>query len=122
MRKTKSNPPKTLLTICVGFLALHLIFKWNWAIWLSFFVGLIGVFSDSLSKKFESWWMKLAGLLGLLIPNLLLSIIFFLVLTPLAFLSRIFGKLDPLLLKNRLDSTFAERKKDFEKSDFEKTW
>lgn len=122
MRQQKSNPAKTVLTISMGFLALHLIFSWNWAITVSLLIGIIGIFSEFLSKKMEYWWMKLAGVLALIVPNVLLTGIFFLILFPLAMLSRLFGKTDPLILKNRQESTFTDPEKEFEKERFEQVW
>lgn len=66
--------------------------------------------------------MKLAGFLSLIIPNILLGIIFFLLLFPIALLSRLFGKNDSLNLKNKSGSTFKNVNKEFDKISFEKTW
>ena len=122
MQKFKSNPSKTVLTISMGFLVMYLFAKWNWAIKVSVIIGLIGVFSTYLSKKIEWLWMGLGGLLGLVVPKILLSIIFYLFLFPIASLSKLFTKTDTLMLKNERKSTFNDSKKEFVKADFEKIW
>lgn len=122
MKKKKNDPAKTVLTISMGFLLLYLIFSWDWAITVSLLVGLIGICSAFLSKKIEYGWLKLGTLLALIVPNLLLTGIFYLILFPLALLSRLFGKTDPLLLKNREESTFTISEREFEKASFEKVW
>jgi len=66
--------------------------------------------------------MKLAWVLSLIIPNILLSSIFFLFLFPIALLSRLFGKKDPLMLKNPEKSVFRNQEKKFDKSSFENPW
>lgn len=122
MKKPKTDPTKTVLTISVGFIVVYLITKWNWTISVALVVGLIGIFSTYGSKLIDFLWLKLTWLLSLIVPNILLGAIFFLFLFPIAILSRLFGKNDPLNLKNKADSTFRNSNKQFEKVSFEKSW
>jgi hypothetical protein len=122
MKKQKTDPTKTVLTITVGFIVLYLFTKWNWTISIALAVGLTGLFSTRLSKIIDFLWMKLAMVLNLIMPNVLLSIIFFLFLFPVAVLSRIFGKNDPLNLKDKAGSNFKNSNRSFDKASFEKTW
>jgi hypothetical protein len=85
-------------------------------------VGLAGVFSNYLSTKIDFLWMKLTWFLSLIVPNVLLSIIFFLLLFPIALLARMFGKNDPLNLKNKNDSNFKNSNSQLDKDSFEKPW
>ena len=117
----KDSSASTLLVISMGFLALHMIFDWHWTLYTSLSVGLIGIFSSWLSTKIEWLWMKLAKVLSFIVPNILLSIVFFLFLFPIALLSRLFSK-DPLMLSSKYDSYFVEVKKKFSKEDFKKIW
>ena len=66
--------------------------------------------------------MKLAQLLGYIVPNVLLTLMFFTVLFPVAILSQLFRRKDPLMLKNKKSSTFREIDRCFRKQDFEKMW
>ena len=118
----KMNPQKTLLTISTGLIVLFLIFKFKWLLTAALVVGIIGITSDWLSEKIEWAWMKLAWVLSLIMPNILLSIIFFLVLTPVAFLNRLFGKKDPLMLKPQKGSLYRSYQKSFDQAYFEKHW
>lgn len=122
MKKLSTDPIKTVLTISTGFVLIYLITGWNWAIFVSMVVGLSGIFSTFLSRKIDFIWMKLAWILGLIIPNLLLGIIFYLFLFPISVLSRLFGRKDPLYLKNRPNSMFITCDKDFTKESFENPW
>lgn len=122
MQKIKSNPVKTMLTISVGFLVIFIITKLNWALLVALIIGLIGLFSTFLSKHIEFLWTKLAWFLGLIVPNILLSAIFYLFLFPIAVLSKIFGKNDSFKLKNNADSVFITSNKVFDKNSFEKPW
>jgi hypothetical protein len=122
MKKFKSEPVKTALIITVGFLVVYLITKGKWALGIALIVGLTGILSTYLTKKLEFLWMKLTWLLSMIVPNILLSLIFFLFLFPVAFLSRLFGQKDMLGLKNTKKSMFKETNKKFSKASFEKPW
>jgi hypothetical protein len=122
MKKIKIEPLKTILTISVGFILIFLVTKLKWTLLVAFIVGLIGIFSPYLSKKVNYLWMKLTYLLSLIIPNVLLGIIFFLFLFPISLLSKLFGKKDPLLLKNNHKSSYTTTDKTFNKKGLENPW
>jgi len=122
MKTKTTNTTKTLLTISMGFLVVHLIGHWNWALMVSLGVGFIGMFSSFLSQKIEWIWMKLTVVLSYIVPNILLSAVFYLVLFPVAILSRIFGKKDIMRLKGGAQSCYIERNKSYSKDDFTYPW
>jgi hypothetical protein len=122
MKENAINAAKTVLVISTGFVLIYLITGWNWAIIVSFVIGLSGILSEFLSRKIDFVWMKLAGFLGLILPNILLGIVFYLFLFPISVLSRLFGERDPLCLKNIRKSMFVASNKQFDKESFEKTW
>lgn len=92
------------------------------AVYISIFLSLAGAFSPFLTRLIDQAWMKLAWLLGEIVPRILLSIIFYVVLTPIALLSRMFGQKDPLMLKNDHSSTFRDKSELIDKASFEKPW
>jgi len=118
--KTETSK-STILIISMGFLILHLIFLWHWAIYASLIIGVAGASSNYLSKKIEWAWMKFAELLGYIIPNILLSIVFFLFLFPISLLSKLFTK-DPLMLSRNYKTYFIDINKKMDKKGFEKIW
>jgi hypothetical protein len=117
----KDTSKSTILVISMGFLFLHLIFSWKWAVILSLVIGVAGILSPFLSKKIEWGWMKLANVLGYIIPNILLSIVFYLFLFPISLLSRIFNK-DQLMLSKEYNTYFIDVNKKMDKKYFEKIW
>lgn len=122
MKIQKSEPVKTVLTITVGFIVIYLTTRAIWALYVSLIVGLIGMFSTYLAEKIDLLWMKLTKLLSYIVPNILLSIIFYIFLFPISVLSRLFGNKDPLKLKDPGATVFTDHKKGFDKSSFEKAW
>jgi hypothetical protein len=111
----------TILVICMGLLVVYLVFQVKWALYASLGVGVLAIASSFLSQKIEWGWMKLSLVLGYIVPNILLSIIFFLFLLPLSLLSKIFHK-DTLMLSKKYKTYFIDINKEMDKSSFEKTW
>jgi hypothetical protein len=122
MKKPNSNPVKTILTISLGLIVVYLITKKQWVLSVSFVVGLIGILSDFLSQKIDFVWMKISWLLSLIVPNIVLSLIFYLLLFPISLLAKLFGEKDTLRLKNNSKTNFIDFKGSFDKSSFERTW
>jgi hypothetical protein len=121
-KSTKSEPVKTILIIVLGFMIIYLITKSQVWLNIALILGLTGFLSGYLAKKIDFIWMKLAWILGLIIPNILLSVIFYLFLTPLALLSRIGKSKNLLMIKNNRSTLFKEHIREFDKVSFEKPW
>ncbi len=121
--QTKStSPEKTVLVITVGFLVLFLFSKQNAFLYVALSVGILGAMSSYLAEKIDWIWTKIGWVLSFIVPNVIMTIVFYLILTPIAFLSRVFGKSDPMDLKNLQSSLFKEKEATFSKESFEKPW
>jgi hypothetical protein len=120
----KNETTKTILTISVGFLVIYFLTKSSqvWFLYISVFVGVIGVVSDTLSKYIEWLWLKIGLILSYIVPNIMMGIIFFLILFPISLLSKVFRKKDVLRLKNNSDSVYSEVNREYDKSHFENMW
>jgi phosphoglycerol transferase MdoB-like AlkP superfamily enzyme len=119
--KNKKNASSTILVIVLGFTLLFLLFGNIWLQYIAFGIGLLGVLSIKIGLLIEKFWFGLAKILGHIIPTVLMTVIFYVFLFPIALVSRIFNK-DPLLLSNEHNSYFKTINKKFEKEDFEKIW
>ena len=118
------NPVKSkssILIICIGFLIVHLAFKQEWALYVSVTVGILAVVSNYLSLQIEWIWLKIGLVLSYIVPNILLSLVFFLFLLPLALVSKLFTK-DPLMLSGNRESYFVDVSKEYDPESFKKTW
>lgn len=122
MKSNKKSPELSILTITVGMLLLFVITQSKFFLYLSLIIGLMGVFSHYLSEKIDFIWMKLALVLSKIVPNILLTSIFFCLLFPISLLSKVFSKEQPLFLKNDRKSTFTNISTHFDANFFEKTW
>ena len=116
---------ETMLVITVGMLVLYFVFRsktWsNYLLIASLVIGLIGVFSDFLSEKVAWVWGKIAHILGTFNSYVLLTAIFFIFLTPVAFLFKLTRK-DNLKLKAQKGSVYEDRSHLYVAKDLENVW
>jgi len=117
---------ETMLVITVGMLVLYFVFRqktWgNYFLTVSLIMGLIGVFSNFLSEQVAWVWGKIAHILGTFNSYVLLSGVFFIFLTPVAFLYRLTRK-DTLKLKaQKLGTVYEERNHLYVAKDLENVW
>lgn len=122
MNIKKTEPVKTVLIITVGFILVFLATKMKWALTAAFLVGVAGIASDFLAEKIDFVWMKLTRLLGYIMPNVLLSAVFFLFLTPMAALAKLFKRKDSLMIKNPGATAYVTVNKQFDKESLETPW
>jgi hypothetical protein len=113
---------ETVLVITVGFLVLDVVFKKPVFLDIALVIGLAGVLSFYLSEKIHWVWNKLSLVLGAVSNRVLLGIVFFLVVTPMALIRRMRGKDGLRRFDARATSNFSRREQVFEKKDLEKVW
>ena len=113
---------ETVLVITVGFLVLYFVFKKVVFLDAALIVGLIGVFSFYLSEKIDLVWGWLSRVMGTVSNTVLLTVVFFLVLTPMALIRRLRGKDGLRRFDATATSNFSRREQVFEKKDLENTW
>ena len=116
------NNYKSTLTIVIGFILLSNYFHSKPLLILAIAIGIIAIFSEKANEKIIWGWNKISEILGLIMPNVLLSIVFYVFLTPLAFINRINRKKNPLQLKNTTTSVYTSKRKEFSQESLEKIW
>lgn len=115
---------ESILVISTGFLVLYFIFELSWMIRIAAVVSILGLMSSTIARWIHTGWMKLALALGWINSKILLSIVFFVFLMPVAFLQRLISG-DKLQLKRRKEEQggyYVERNYTYEKKDLENVW
>ena len=112
---------KTITTIVVGFLALFLLFHSRVFLYVAVIIGIGSLFFPFFGNWTVFLWTKLATMLGWINSRILLSVIFFILLFPIALLYRLFNK-NHLDLKNKKDSLYLDRSHNYKKEDLENVW
>lgn len=101
---------------------LFLIFDALYILYIGLGIGLSTLLFRSLAALFNKAWMYVSKWLNYIISRVLLSIVFFLILTPIAILYRLVGKDSLQKTQSDEDSYFEERNYQFKPEDFKKTW
>ncbi len=82
----------------------------------------LSILSKKISNFIEKIWFNLALVLSKIIPNILLCLVYFFLLTPLALLSKIFKAKTDFKLSDNSVTNYEESDKSFTKDSFEKSW
>ena len=116
IKKKSSNRSFGLLFFVVFFLiGIWPLFKENdyrlWSLIISIIFLILRLLNSKLLKPLNNLWVKFGEILGKIIAPIVMMIVFFIVLTPLSFIVRLFGK-DLLKLKFiKKNSYWINRKK-----------
>ena len=116
---------KVLETILVLVLACG-VFYWftknNYLLIAAAVIGFIGLFISPAARGIHWAWMKLAQGLGYVMSKVILSIVFFVFLLPVAAISRLFTKNKTVQMKAGASSYFKERNFTYNKESLENVW
>jgi len=79
---------------------------------ISLFFLIFGLINSKILSPFNKAWIKLGEILGLIIAPIIMALVYFIILTPISLIVRIFGK-DLLGLKflKKQDTYWTKRKK-----------
>src|SRR5688572_19397457 len=113
---------KNILVICMGLIIVGLIIDRTVFTYIALGIGVVSLISLFVADKILALWFKIAMILGAINSKVLLSVIYFLVLLPLAMVNRLINT-DPLRLKRpKVTSYFMDRNHQYKKVDLKKPW
>jgi len=125
MSKTKIY--EALLVISTAFLVIYLYGLLRHGeskelfIYIACGIGLSGIIIKPLGKLIAQAWYKLADLLSLLMSKVIMSLVFVLVLVPVALLYRL-SKKDRLGLNRKNESRWIGREHRYSSGDLKNIW
>jgi hypothetical protein len=125
MSKTKIY--EALLVISTAFLVIYLygLLKHGESkelfIYIACGIGMSGIFIKPLGKLIAQAWYKLADVLSLFMSKIIMSVVFILVLTPIALLYRL-SKKDRLSLSRKNESRWISREHHYTSDDLKNIW
>ena len=126
----KQSSEAVVLGLETGLVAIYLLIKWRFQqnipelVYAAAGIGLLSV----LFKKVAEWvavgWMTLGQFMGKIVGSVLLSVVYLLVLTPLAKLQRVFTSPDKFKSGDQVkaESAWKERKHTFGSKDLDELW
>jgi len=114
---------KTLVALAFFSLALFFIFDSIRFAWLAGTFLALGLFENPLARLISGLWLGFSRILGRISSFFLLFAVFYLVLTPVALLWRLFNKdVAARFFLNSRKSLFEESGRELSDNYFEKTW
>ena len=82
-----------------------------WSIIVAIIFLVLGLLKSKILNPLNKTWVKIGEILGLVVAPIVMALIYFIVLTPLSFIIKLFGK-DMLKTKySKIDSYWIKRKK-----------
>lgn len=113
---------ETMSVLAFVSLAAGLWFQLPVLFYAALFFLFLGIFVQKAAVWLAWGWLQLAHVLGTINTKIILTLIFYLILTPIALCYRLFHG-DFLKIKhNRQDSNWHRREHTYDKSDIEKAW
>jgi hypothetical protein len=116
IQETKKDLRKFGFSVGIVLDAIGIIlfyFEKSSAIYFAVFGGLLillGIVFPQLLKPLNKIWMGLAIILGFIMTRVILSILFYLVITPIGFIAKLFGKKFMDLNYNKSAKSYWERR------------
>ncbi len=112
---------KSVLVIVTGFLVLYVVTPVGLFLYISLGVGVACLCSGSLRNVILYGWETLAMVLGWINSQILLTILFFVFLLPVAAMRRLFQR-NRLELKRKEGSMYYDREHLYTREDLEQTF
>ncbi len=116
---------QTLNILSAAFMILYVLFTRKWIFYIAATLLLLAILDKFVVSKFiAKLWVSFGKWIGEVNTKIILTLVFYLMLTPVAFLYRLFNKKEiEHFKKNSKDSFFENLKTgNYKKSDFENPW
>lgn len=121
---TRTETISTLSVLALAALLLRFIFGADWLTWIAAVLLLAGITDNPVGRRIASAWLGFAVRLGHFNTRVLLFLLYWLVLTPVALVYRLFGGADSAHFRTDPGgSLFSDIEGDpCSRENFEKPW
>lgn len=113
---------EVILTLCVALVVFFFVFQEKSLLFVAIALGIIGMFSDYLSRKISWVWLTFAKGISFIMSHVILTIVFFLFLLPLSLLAKLFKKNAIRLKQHGQTTCYITRNHEFKAQDLETMW
>ena len=118
---SKAKSLETILVLVGALIVAYWITQKKIFLLLALILVVIGISSSFLSDKISVAWLKFSEIIGSVMSKIILSIIYFIFLVPIALLYQL-SKKDYLSLKRKKDSYYINRSHTYSPKDLENIW
>ncbi|KYG79455.1 hypothetical protein AWW67_13885 [Roseivirga seohaensis] len=126
--KIKQSSEAIILGLVSGLIGLYILIQWKWKqdadllIYLSVSIGLVSTLSRKAANLIANGWIYLGQALGKVTGAILLSIVFFVFLTPISKLQKVFSGKGKFTNHSSSQTNWHDRQHAFIKEDLEELW
>lgn len=126
--KIKQSSEAIILGLVSGLMGLYILIQWKWEqnadllIYLSVSIGLLSTLSSKAANVIAKGWMYLGQVLGKITGGILLSVVFFVFLTPISKLQKVFSGEGKFANNSESQTNWHKRQHAFIKEDLEELW
>jgi hypothetical protein len=113
---------ETMLVLALASLVCHWIWEVTWLIWFAAGLLALALMPNPLVNFIASFWLNLSEYIGSVMSKSILSLVFFLLLTPLAILYRLFNQGMTRYCFDRASASTFDSTKELSRESFEKPW
>jgi hypothetical protein len=118
---SKTKIVETSLVLTTGFLVLNLVFKNPVLVYIAISLGLIGIFVPPVARYMAIGWFKLADGLNFVVSKVILGVVYFIILFPIAFMYKAVGN-RKLKVSSNTETNWIVRNKTYRVADIENIW
>ena len=120
-KQKQPNTTETLLVLVLACIVGYLCSHQRACLYVGIALGATALFVPFLANFIAQSWLKIGTILGNINGKIILSLIFFLFLVPIALLRRFFSKTNSMT-KQHPNSMFITRNHIYRKADLENIW
>jgi ABC-type sulfate transport system permease subunit len=114
---------KTLNILALAALVFYFITNSAWLVWAALVILALASFDNILARVLSKGWLKFSEYLGIVMSKVVLTLVFYVFLVPVALLYRLFNKEISSHFRNKnRPSFFTAIKQPFSKKSFENPW
>lgn len=114
---------RTINSIVLALIVASLVWSADWLLWIAALLCAGSVAGSRCNDLVAGYWMRFSAFVGNIISIIILSVVFFFFLMPVAALYRLCDKrLVRHFKANRRESLFDTQNTTFEKKDFIRQW
>jgi hypothetical protein len=117
MLKKTLQAYKNIAVLAAGFLFLFLVFNKLFLLYISLSALALASIHEKVAIFISTWWMKLGEAMGKVTGTVIMSLIFFVFLTPLALIKKLLSK-----KQVQRNTNWIGVYKTFSPKSFEKAW
>ncbi len=122
MKDTRIKELETVIGLSSVLLILFYVFEKPVLVIISLTLLLMSLIFKKFISRFISVWLKIVNFIGRILNKVVLFLVFFTVLTPIALVYRVFNRNALGIKKSDVKSYFFLRNHTYNQSDFEKNW